>query len=49
METGTLIDDYGSLDAYFVQELDVTPEDRKRLQALYLEPSPLVTKNSAQL
>lgn len=42
--------DYGSLDAYFVQELDVTPEDRKRLQALYLEPSPLVVKkNSAQL
>ncbi len=41
--------DYGSLDAHFAQELDVTPEERKQLQALYLEPAPLMTKNSAQL
>ncbi|MEP6908676.1 MAG: tyrosine-protein phosphatase [Pseudoxanthomonas sp.] len=40
--------DYGSLDAYFEQVLEVGPEDRKRLQALYLEPSPLVTANTAK-
>lgn len=34
--------DYGSLEAYFEQELGVSAEDRKRLQAIYLEPSPRV-------
>ncbi|MEB1527588.1 tyrosine-protein phosphatase [Xanthomonas sp. WHRI 7945] len=34
--------DYGSLDAYFEKELEVSREDRKRLQAIYLEPAPLV-------
>ncbi|HBK46291.1 MAG TPA: hypothetical protein DDZ67_07625 [Xanthomonadaceae bacterium] len=34
--------DYGSLDAYFEKELGVSSADRKRLQELYLEPSPLL-------
>lgn len=37
--------DYGSLDAYLEKELGVSMEDRKLLQDLYLEPSPLVAAN----
>lgn len=39
--------DYGSLDAYFEQVLGVDAEDRRQLQALYLEPSPLASTGKA--
>lgn len=40
--------EYGSLDAYFEKELDVSAEDRKRLQDIYLEPAPLAAASRTQ-